>query len=346
LKRPGPWKIDPREKTSRLFSRPRLQNLAAGFLLILALYGWGVMRVRHAADAVDHTLRVAVLQGNIDQYQKWDDRYEAGVRSSYESLLAEAILAKPDLVVWPESAVPGWIPNDRQYVEWLNRLAVRARAPQIVGAISSVKGRDLNSAFLVNPRGELIDAYSKEKLVPFGEYVPFGGFLKRWIPYLGQVGVFYPGLGNHLFDVNGARVAVNICYEAIFADLVRRDAAPGADLIVNITNDGWFLKTAGPEQHFLVNVFRAVENGRSVVRAANTGVSAVIDPFDQVLARTPLLEPELLIEEVPISRPDFRPLYARAGGWFLGFCWLLIAASLYFLRARGGPPPAGVEGSV
>ena len=198
----------------------------------------------------------------------------------------------PDEKIAPPSLVESWVTN----------------AP--VGFVAlDEKGVILH----INPQGEIAGVYDKQHLVPFGEFIPFGGFLKRWIPYLGQLGTFNSGKGPVVFDVNGVKVAPNICYEAIFSSLIQRSVHSGADVIVNITNDGWFLDTAAPEQHFVANRFRAVETGRPVVRAANTGISAVIDSAGKTVFQSPLLVSGAYVVEVPRSREStfFSMLYSR-----------------------------------
>lgn len=267
------------------------RNFAAVCFIVACTWGWGKHRLNMAGRMGESTrsFKVAILQGNIDQYAKWDTRYEASVRQKYEGLVLQASAFKPDLIVWPESAIPGWYPNQKKYVEWVRRLATQSKTHHLIGAVTSRDGKDYNAAFLITPDGTAAAEYDKQHLVPFGEYIPFGGILKKWIPYLGQLGTFAAGERPVLFEVAGARLAPNICYEAIFPNLVRKSVLQGADIIVNITNDGWFLNTGAPEQHYVANIFRAVETGRPVIRAANTGISAVIDPHGREIVRSRLL---------------------------------------------------------
>ncbi|MCB4755663.1 MAG: apolipoprotein N-acyltransferase [Elusimicrobia bacterium] len=304
-----------------------------GLLLITYSYGW--FRLNHPSGAPERTLKVSILQGNIDQYQKWDDHYETGIRTRYTGLAEKAAADKPELIVWPESAVPGWIPNEKFYLDWLQTVVKKTGTANLVGAVSMSSGADYNSAFLLSPKGEILQRYDKRHLVPFGEFNPLGGFFNRLIPYLGQLGTFAAGKRGVIFDLNGIRLAPNICYEAIFADLIRSGVNQGADVIVNLTNDGWYLQTAAPEQHFVANIFRAVENGRPVIRAANTGISGLIDPFGRPLLRTPLMETGAFTGEVPMASSSFQTFYLRFGNWFTYFCWALIAffISLNFRRS-------------
>jgi apolipoprotein N-acyltransferase len=307
-------------------------SLASVAIVVVGTCLWGHHRLTRADGVTPSTkiVKVGILQGNIDQYQKWDNAYEANIRAQYEKLSDEAARWHPDLIVWPESAVPGWFPNQPFYREWVMKVVAKSKVPHLIGSVTNESGKDLNAAFLIDPSGKIMGRYAKQHLVPFGETIPFGGFMKRWIPYLGQLGEFGADDKPVLFDLEGIRLAVNICYEAMFAGLVRQEVRMGADLIVNITNDGWFLKTGAPEQHYVTNIFRAVENGRPVIRAANTGISAVIDAFGRERLRTSLLTGGAWFAEVPVQSNN--TFYLRHGPWFDWFCALLLVS--YFLKKR------------
>jgi apolipoprotein N-acyltransferase len=270
--------------------------------LLIAVCAWGKRELDRAPDlSTAPRVRIAILQGNIDQYQKWDEAYESSIRKTYEDLMTEAARQQPQLIVWPESAVPGWFPNQEKYRVWVSSLAAMSGAYNIVGAVTAHDGRQYNAAFLLGPAGAVLGEYDKQHMVPFGEYVPFGGFLVRWIPYLGELGAFSAGTAPVLFHAGALTIAPNICYEAIFPALVKRGADQGASLIVNITNDGWFLDTGAPAQHYAANVFRAIENRAPVVRAANTGISAIIDAHGREQLRSPLLKRGVFVGSVVIA---------------------------------------------
>jgi apolipoprotein N-acyltransferase len=180
------------------------------------------------------------------------------------------------------------------------------------------------------------------RLVPFGEYVPIESVLTLGGRYSARVveavGAFTPGTEYAIGDVDGRRFGVSICYEAIFPDLLREFTVRGADLLVNITNDGWYGRTSAPHQHFAMAVFRAVENGKYLVRAANTGITAVVDPRGRVLERTELFERRAIVREVPIV-PGLT-FYARRGDVFAWGCLgaaVALTAVAASRRARGRP---------
>jgi apolipoprotein N-acyltransferase len=189
-------------------------------------------------------------------------------------------------------------------------------------------------AKMLGPDGALALRYHKIRLVPFGEYVPLesvftlgGRFSAKLVQ---EVGAFTPGRDFALGRVDGHPVAAFICYEAIFPDLVRGFAAAGAELLVNITNDGWYGYTSAPHQHFAMAVFRAVENERYLVRAANTGITAVVDPQGRVLESTRLFERTVLVRDVPLLAGT--TFYTRHGDVF---AWACLGVAVAVTAAAG-----------
>ncbi len=184
-----------------------------------------------------------------------------------------------------------------------------------------------NSAILIKPDGSFGGVYHKRVLVPFGEYVPIP-ILRRWIGILDELGNLTPGATRQpLFQTPLGTVGVAVCYEMVFPRLVRQDAARGARVIVNITNDGWYKDTWGPYQHFMASRFRAIENRVYVLRAANTGISGIVDPWGRILAEMPLGKNGRLDASIPVADPfPNRSFYARHGDWFGALCLALILA--------------------
>ena len=179
----------------------------------------------------------------------------------------------------------------------------------------------------MDPQTGGLAAYRKVKLVPFGEFIPFEwiiSFFTKNIEVMGALGGFTPGpLDQPLLEAGGIKLGTTICYESIYPQLWRRHNKNGAQLFVNITNDAWFFKTAAPYQHLAVNVLRAAENGRPVLRAANTGFSAYIDGFGNIQKVSNLFTREILTVSVPLSvRPD-STFYAQWGDWFAWVCAII-----------------------
>jgi len=254
-------------------------------VLILAaavLYGY----FRLGEDDIKTNIKLSLIQGNIEQAQKWDPVYEDYILQRYNSLTQEAAKEKSELIVWPETAVPGFL--DEEGIDiWLKRLLKDINTPLLLGAVTyeSREKEDyfFNSAVLFSTNGDVKNRYDKLHLVPFGEYVPFEKcfpFIRNFINV--EMGDFTAGEKFTLFDISkdGAnfKYAALICFEDIFPDLVRRFVLGGADSLINITNDAWFKESSEQLQHAQASVFRAVENRASVLRAANTGFSCYISP--------------------------------------------------------------------
>lgn len=304
----------------------RALRLLPAPLLIAGIFYFGAAELKKAETfAPEKTVKVALLQPSIDFYAKWDAAEAGNIKTRLSGLLAAA--APSDLTVWPENALPCWI-DEPDCEAWLKAAAAARGGANFVGSVSKDGGRRV-SAFLLDGQGEITASYDKRQLVPFGEYVPLRALLGKFIQPVAALGEFDPGPPEQrLLDLKGVKLGAAICYEAIFPPLFAGDARDGADLFVNITNDGWYLDTAAPHQHFVANIFRAVETRRPVVRAANNGISAVIDPWGRVLARTSLNERTVLEAEAPLYPGQaFFPLY---GHWFL---WAALMAAAAFLLA-------------
>jgi apolipoprotein N-acyltransferase len=213
----------------------------------------------------------------------------------------------------------------------MESLSRRTGASLLFGTVDYRKAGDgvrpVNAAALVRPDGSWGEIYAKMHLVPFGEYVPLApllGFANRFAQ--GAIGDFVPGGEPVVVRSDGLSPGTVICYEMVFPDLVRRFPLRGADLLVNLTNDAWFGTSSGPYQHFQMAVLRAVENRRYLVRAANTGISAIVDSRGRVLARTRLEEARVL--EGTVRPVAGRTLYTCAGDAFAILCVILAAAAL------------------
>jgi apolipoprotein N-acyltransferase len=202
----------------------------------------------------------------------------------------------------------------------------RTAVDYLIGSPSFVRKDEVvrlfNSAYLINPQTKTMGKYDKTHLVPYGEYVPF----KKWLPFLGkivdQVGDFKAGAIGNTLQWRDQQIGVQICYEIIFPAYSRAMVRNNASLLVNITNDAWFGKTSGPYQHFSMTVFRAVENRRSLARAANTGISGFIDPVGRILATTPLLEEAAVTRSIPLLME--KTVYTRTGDLFARVCMAVV----------------------
>jgi apolipoprotein N-acyltransferase len=268
------------------------------------------------------SVKVAIIQGNIDQATKWDPAFQ---RTSIEKYIHLSLLAKkhkPDLVVWPETATPFYFLHNARLSKMVKKGIHETGADFLIGSPSFNLGTHrveyYNSAYLIGPEGTVYGRYDKAHLVPFGEYVPF----KKWLPFLDKmvegVGDFNPGKKGQTIKWGDYRLGVQICYEIIFPHLSRDMIKNNASLLVNITNDAWYGRSSAPNQHFSMAVFRAVENRRSIIRSANTGISGFIDPCGRVIAATPLFEDLVITRSMPML--EAATFYSRFGDLFARIC--------------------------
>lgn len=274
-------------------------------------------------------IRVAVVQGNIRQALKWNHAYEKITTEKYITLSDRASRNRPDLVVWPETAVPFYFFYDTTLTDRILDTVRRVGCFFLIGAPTYTYERDnghvdiFNSALLIDPEGRVSGEYDKVHLVPFGEYVP----LRKWLPFVGkivsQLEDFSPGNAETVLHMGNTGIATQICYEIIFPSHCASMVRAGADIIVNITNDAWFGKTSAPMQHFSMAVFRAVENRRAVVRDANTGISGFIGPAGRILATSGLFKTDVLFREVPVMR-GHRTFYTMHGDILPLLCIIIL----------------------
>jgi len=249
--------------------------------------------------------------------------------------------ASTNLIVWPESPAP-FEERDPQFRTAISALARNAKAPIIVGNIGIERNTEdprgyslYNSASFITPQGEFAGRYDKIHLVPFGEYVPFQRLFFFAKNLLNEVGTFDAGRERTVFRTNGHRYGVFICYESVFGDEVRRFVENGAEVLINISNDGWYGDTSAPWQHLNMVRMRAIESHRWVLRATNTGVTAVIDPNGRVLAAAPRhLRTSI---RVAFGYEHDLTFYAAHGDLFAYAC-AAITALVLLLSFRGRMP--------
>ena len=307
---------------------------------VLPVAGW-----RRAAALAGRTaghVRVALAQGNVEQDHKWDPAYQDETLARYRQLTRAALAARPDLIVWPETATPFFFQEPGPLRQDVLDLATESRAYLLFGSPAyrqSSRGalQELNRAYLVSPDGREVATYDKIQLVPFGEYVPFEAvlfFVQRLVVAIGDV---VPGHEPTVFRLPAGRFGVLICYEDVFPALTRRFVAGGADFLVNVTNDAWFGRTSAPYQHLAQATLRAVENRVPLVRVANTGISAVVEPDGRIRWQGPLDQALEHVDE--IAWPGVRTFYTRFGDVFAWACALVTAGALavgVMRRSRAG----------
>ncbi|MGB9596155.1 MAG: apolipoprotein N-acyltransferase, partial [Candidatus Poribacteria bacterium] len=259
--------------------------IPAGILVTCLIYGWIVSS--HPLES--KKIKVALIPGNIKQKDKmnsWGDK-SGWIFDKYIDITYKAIDEKPDLIVWPETAVPQLMFPESEEYDKIKFLLSRWSTYMLMGAISYERIRSgykiYNSAFLLDPKGKIIDKYDKIHLVPISESFPFKQYLPEKIKNL-VVGISDFDSGNMytVFSTPYANIGVPICFESVFPQISRQFIVSGANVIGIITNDSWFIGTSAAEQHFSMAPFRAVENRTSVFRCANYGISCIIDPYGRV----------------------------------------------------------------
>ncbi|MGD0238276.1 MAG: apolipoprotein N-acyltransferase [Syntrophorhabdales bacterium] len=287
-------------------------------VLVVASLVFGYARLR---DKVDGTLKTAIIQGNILQDVKWDEAFKLNTLDVYSRLtLGEG--RGVNLVIWPETAMPFVFDADpaRSVVTALPEML---STHLLFGTLfRDDRSRFYNSAYIFGKKGQIVGRYDKVHLVPFGEFTP----LRDYFPFLEKISVatgdFFSGGGHSPISTELGKVGLLICYEGTFPCITIDTVRRGAQVLVNITNDAWFGRSSAPYQHLAFYTFRAIETDRFVLRAANTGVSAIIDPRGRIIARTDIFIRTVL--KGTFSMRDGQTFYVRYGDYFVALCLITL----------------------
>ena len=308
--------------------------------VVIAVGAWGARRV--AASDMTRSgdgIRVGLIQGNVSLAERSEAAKLPSIFESYIRMSRQAIAEGAELVIWPESATPFRFEDDPIAAARIRTLAQQARVPILLGsdqvtpAQKGIPTRYFNSAFLVRADGTTGGAYRKMHLVPFGEYVPAKQIFFFAAPLVEAVSDFSAGDEPTLLPIGRHNVSTAICYEVVYPDLVRRFVVGGSELLTTITNDAWFGATSAPYQHFEQASMRAIEEGRYLVRSANTGVSGIVDPYGRVLEKTAIFQAAVLVGSARFLQTS--TFYARHGD-VLAYASVVAAAALLFVSIR--PP--------
>jgi apolipoprotein N-acyltransferase len=318
--------------------RTRWAVAVAVATLVAACAIWGRWRITDGSLArSSDPIRVAVVQGNVAQDDKWNPALRDHIIGRYVSMTRQAVEQGATFVIWPESSFPVYFEEDlRGHV--VRRLAREAGITMLVGSDQvervrpdatpdALDNRFYNAAFLITPDGSTAAVYRKMHLVPFGEYVPLQRLLFFVGPIVQAVSNFTPGERPVLLPVGDRRVSTAICYEVVYGNLIRRFVLDGSELLTTITNDAWYGRSSAAYQHWDQAAMRAIENGRYLARAANTGVSGFVDPYGRVLQKSNLFEQAVLVDDVRLTQ--VRTLYTRTGdliAWLSAFATAALLA--------------------
>ena len=320
--------------------RGRFAYPASALLVVIACVAWGKVRLGASPlVSAGDPVRVAVVQGNIEQEDKWNPELRDAITDKYLAMTRQALAAGATFIMWPESSTPFYFEHDLVRGAAIRRIASEAGATLLIGSdqVEPVTAttpdqrpaaRYYNAAFLVRPDGQVGAVYRKMHLVPFGEYVPLQNLLFFVGPIVEAVSAFTPGEDPVLLPVGDHLVSTAICYEVIFPSLINQFVKGGSELLTTITNDAWYGRSSAAYQHWEQASMRAIEQGRYLARAANTGISGFVDPYGRVVEKTDLFHEAILIADLRFIKE--RTIYSRLGDLV---AWLSLTVTLAALAA-------------
>jgi apolipoprotein N-acyltransferase len=306
--------------------------------LVSLLYGYQRLGTVGEEIAASRKLPVAAVQGNIDIDLKWNPSLVKQNLEKHKDLTRQ--LDGVPLVIWPESAVEVWLPDQLQYLPDDLVPPLKSEQSHFIFGAKSFRGKPgtanfmaFNTAFFTDAYGRVLGRYHKQVLLAFGEYLPFAKVLSL-LPAMPFADGFTAGNGPVVFEMpGGIRIGSLICYEDLMPELSRNFVkGTGANLLVNITNDAWYGKSVGPWQHERLAQSRAIETRRSLLRVTNTGVTSLVNAKGEMAQSLPMFVPEILRAEVDIL--DGETYYVRYGDWFAWGLTVITAAILLFHLKR------------
>jgi apolipoprotein N-acyltransferase len=294
----------------------RWYPLVAAIVVVAAIAAVGQWRLSdNRLTTAGRSLRVGLTQGNVRQDDKWEPALAAEILSRYLRLTRAAIAEGAELILWPESATPFYYGPDPE-TETVRALAREHGVSMLIGSDLWERTRGgppkiYNAAFMIGRDGTTGGVYRKVHLVPFGEFVPMKDVLFFAAPLVKAVSDFSPGTEVVTLPIPGGSISTAICYEVVYPSLIRDGVVAGSQLLTTITNDAWFGRSSAPWQHFAMASMRAIEEGRYLVRAANTGVSGMVDPYGRVGLASDLFVEGAWVVDVRLL--DDRTIYSRTG---------------------------------
>jgi apolipoprotein N-acyltransferase len=316
-------------------SRGSVLTLAAVAAVMIVVVSWGSYRLRHGTLTQQGTpARVALVQGNIPQDEKWDVARANQIFETYLALTRDAAGRGAQLVIWPESSTPFFFEEDHPAGDRIRQLVRETGIELLFGSDQmehTTPPAYYNSAFLIRSDGATAAVYRKMHLVPFGEFVPLKSLLFFIGPLVEGAGDFTAGRSMVMLPTRLGPISTAICYEIVYPGLVRGAVVAGSRLLTTITNDAWYGHSSAPYQHFLQATMRSIEQGRYLARAANTGISGFVDPYGRVMQQSQIFERTVMVGDVRML--DNRTIYGRNGDLCAYFCAALTAAAL--LAAAG-----------
>jgi apolipoprotein N-acyltransferase len=303
--------------------RVPLQGTIFTLVLLALTVAYGYWKI-NVPMMTEKGLQIGVAQGNIAQDIKLDRTTQKQTLTIYRTLTLQLKGQSPVLIVWPETAVPFSFPSGKALDGVVKTIPQEVGSYLLFGSLYKEEEKETtyyNRAYLLSPKRRILGQYDKMHLVPFGEYVPLSSFFPFFNSLVG-IGNITPGEEVVIFELPRAKFGTLICFEVIFPELCRKFVRNGADFMVTITNDAWFGRTSAPYQHLSQATFRSIENRIWLVRAANTGISAFVDPWGRINTASGLFTREVLTGEINL-RGSKITFYAQYGDAFAIFCSLL-----------------------
>jgi apolipoprotein N-acyltransferase len=315
--------------------RRRLAGAAVAVAMPFVIGIWGAWRIADGSLTREGTpLRVGLAQGNFDVAVKYDPREERRIFTTYLAITRDLARKGAKLVIWPESSLTFRFDDDAQGRAVIESLVRDERIHLLFGGDELVDDRSYNSAFFLAPDGQKVAVYRKIHLVPFGEVIPFGGWLRLFPPLVETMGgfaSFAPGTSVVMLPFGDGHLASTaICYEVVYPALIATGVRQGSQLLTTITNDAWYGHSSAPHQHFEMAAMRAIEQGRYLARAANTGISGVVDPYGRVRQRSQLFQEAGIVDDVRLLTG--RTIYSRIGDTVVYVAIAVTAAALALVR--------------
>jgi apolipoprotein N-acyltransferase len=314
--------------------RQRLRALAVAAVVVLGVGAWGVWRIRDGSLTREgDPIRVGLVQGNIRQDEKWERSQARRIFTTHLAMTREAVSKGAQYVLWPESSTPFMFEEDSGGAAAVRDLARELQVTILFGSDQLERGatpRLYNAAFQVGPEGRTAAVYRKIHLVPFGEFIPLRSWLFFVSPLVESLGEFAAGSSMVMLPVASHTASTAICYEVVYPSLVRQAVEAGSELLTTITNDGWYGHSSAPYQHFALASMRSIEQGRYLARAANTGISGIVDPYGRVVLQSAIFEQVTLVDEVRFLTG--RTIYSVIGDAIAYVAIALTASALLVLR--------------
>jgi len=334
--------LSPVNESTAFFKKP--YKLIIPLLIPVFMWFWGNEVIKKMPTEKVGT--AYLLQPSVDQEIKWSKENTTATYNKLEGLIKGA--KYPSLIVWPETAAPSYLLWSSYDLARVTSIVRNSKCSQLVGCLDAVKGNgsethSFNAAIQFGPDGIPNGTYHKRHLVPFGEFVPFQKYLTFLGPVVGDLGNFDFGGRYEKFSVPGFSYCPMICYEVIFPGDVYEAFKTDADVLVNISNDAWYGRTASAYQHAMMAVVRAAEEKKPLLRSANTGICLATDPFGRIIKFTNLFEETAITVDVLLC-PSKSTLFSRWGNWFPRTCWIVLAGLLIISLSMAGSS-VNVKGS-